>query len=174
MDGPLSSATHHMTLSIACESFTNGMHVLPYTNAVYYAPMWNKCKWSTGICREKFRGQHCTSMLSSCSSYVVSVDLIFSNCKLVRFFFTKQSLNGALGFSNQEMVACSLVWMLDLFKIIWLFQQMQMEHWDLQRNFLRPTQFCLVVLVMEVYLIFSNNSKNQPNSACKHWSTGYT
>ena len=85
MNGPLSSATHHMTLSIACESFTNGMHVLPYTNAVYYAPMWNKCKWSTGICREKFRGQHCTSMLSSCSSYVVSVDLIFSNCKLVRF-----------------------------------------------------------------------------------------
>ena len=83
MDGPLSSATHHMTLSIACESFTNGMHVLPYTNAVYYAPMWNKCKWSTGICREKFRGQHCTSMLSSCSSYVVSVDLIFSNCELV-------------------------------------------------------------------------------------------
>ena len=106
--GPLSSATHHMTLSIACESFTNGMHVLPYTNAVYYAPMWNKCKWSTGICREKFRGQHCTSMLSSCSSYVVSVDLIFSNCKLVWDCLNFGiNVNGALEFSNQEMVKVS-------------------------------------------------------------------
>ena len=114
---PLSSATHHMTLSIACESFTNGMHVLPYTNAVYYAPMWNKCKWSTGICREKFRGQHCTSMLSSCSSYVVSVDLIFSNCNLVWDCLDFGiNVNGALEFSNHEIVAC-LAWMLDLFKI---------------------------------------------------------
>ena len=41
-----------------------------------------------------------------------------------------------------------------------------------EANTARP--FCLVVLVMEVDLIFSNNFENQPNSACKHWSTGYT
>ena len=78
-------------------------------------------------------------MLSSCSSYVVSVDLIFSNCKLVWDCLNFGiNVNGALEFSNQEMVAC-LAWMLDLFKIVWLFQQMQMEHWDPPRNFLRPT-----------------------------------
>ena len=44
--GAEQSRVGRVTLSIACESFTNGMHVLPYTNRPRCRE-WNKCKWST-------------------------------------------------------------------------------------------------------------------------------
>ena len=108
-------------------------------------------------------------MLSSCSSYVVSVDLIFSNCKLVWDCLDFGiNVNGALEFSNQEMVAC-LAWMLDLFKIVWFSSNANgaLGSADnfFEANIARP--FCPVVLVMEVDLIFSNDFKDHPNSACK-------